>query len=751
MKQYFSGIRKSQSGWQRFGIKNIGVLLAAPFLASAMGGSMPLQAAEGMWLPSEQPSLVSNLPLKSVVRIGPCSGVFVSNQGLLLTNAHCIEDTMQLGSTLDSEKERVIREQGFLARDLAEELPAAPGFFASVTLNQEDVTEAMLSGVTSRLTPTQRHLRLTRNRNALLESCDQSGHIRCQVQEHQDGLQYLLIRERWYRDVRLVYVPPAAVASFGGDEANWQWPRFAADIAVLRVYTDAEGASADYHPDNLPLQPEEYAQVADSHLTFFDTVRVAGYPGVTQRVRTAAEMQWAFSEQTPAQLQYLKDFHHIIDTYTADNRNLRVQFQPVLFRLMNQITFLESQLYEYQRNGTQRDKEQQQVQLIDWLVDPEREPFFSQAWWTLKGQLATDREHLPQQLWWQFLRELSLPGAALLVHRYAYEQSLPADIRARGFQSRDLPNLLADLDNYANRLEPELEQQILTYLLLRYQQLPTQLRSPSVDQFFGLSEISTPDEIEARVAALYAEPELLNAELRKRWLTKSLREVQQSQEPWLAFANLTATERLAMDAREIESRGRLAYARPKLTLAQKEFDLTRGRTLPANANRTLRVSEGQVFGFKPDNNPNNYRIALTYLDVFHDHLEETQDDTIPQRFRQALTRHGQQCFMNQARGSVTVNYITSADGTAGSSGSPTFDTNGHLVGLVFDQMAESALSEWVFQRDRHRLIHVDARYLLWILGYYEEATELLTELGFRHQRRTGETSCRVKPLNYVAL
>lgn len=722
-----------------FGVMSL-MFLSAPSVAIA---------SEGMWLAKEQPELAKNLPLTAVARVGACSGVFVSEQGLLLTNAHCIEETMQLRS----DAQRTIREEGFLARTLAAELPAAPGFFASITLSQDDVTEAMLQGITATMTPRQRHLRLTRNRNALLRSCDQQAKVTCQVQSHQDGLQHLFVREKQLRDVRLVYVPPTAVAMYGGDAANWQWPRFAADIAVMRVYQAPNGDMADYAENNIPYQPLSYAKVADSHLTFFDPVRVAGYPGVTQRFRTAAEMQWAFSEQYPALLNYLKNFVRIIEKYAENDSQRRVRLQPTLFRLENQISNLEAQREEYQLHGMQQKSEENQERLLTWLASPELQEKYTGAWWALQQQLQEDRKRLPQQLWWAFLQELSLPGAALLVHRYAYEQSMPEDIRTRGFQSRDLHILRAQLENYANRMDVELEQEMLVYLLHRYLALPSDLQSATVRSFFGLEQNHSVEHqnndanIRARVAQLYQSPALLNEERRQQWFGQSLARIESSADVWLQFATQTAAERLAMDAFEVESRGRIAFARPSLTAAQREYDQAQGRALPANANRTLRISEGQVLGYKPDDNPNNYRIGLTYLDVFNDHLNEIKDTSLPSSFRTALKKHAKRCFMNQARGSVPVNYISTADGTLGSSGSPTFDQQGHLVGLVFDLMAESTMSDWIYERDRHRLIHVDIRYLLWILGYYEGARELLAELGFSDSAIGRSRSCRIRPLN----
>ncbi|RTE86547.1 MULTISPECIES: S46 family peptidase [Gammaproteobacteria] len=721
-------------------------LVWGSLLLASVAFTKQVAASEGLWLPSEQPDLSNNLPTQAVVKIGTCSGVLVSSQGLLLTNAHCIEDTLEVSSDVESE----IKASGFIAQSQDQELVSAPGLFASITLEQSDVTEAMSVGVTADMTPRERFLKITRNRNQLITECENEATIKCQVQSHQDGLSYLLIKEREYRDVRLVYVPPVSLTMHGGEDMNWQWPRFSADIAILRVYTDTEGKAADYSEENIPLEPPQYAEVGDSHLTFFDTVRVAGFPGQTQRLRTASEVQWNFTENYPALLSYLHDFEAMVEAQMETSERARIRFQPVYFQLSNHITFIESQIEYYQRFGVQRLSENRQGQLLQWLSAPEREPMFREAWWTVQEQLQSDRTWLEQDLWWNFLNRLSLPGAALLVHRYAYEQTLPADIRSRGFQQRDLPALQARLDQYAHRLWPEFEQRLMVYLMNRYLELPEAQQIASVNDFFGIDENTTEESLQNRIEELYAAPGLLEDEVREAWLGKSLNEVQQSDDPWLQFATQTSRARLQMDSREIERRGRMAYARPMLMNAQLELEGTYGRQVPANANRTLRVSEGQVLGYNPSPNkdPNEYKLALTYLDVFRDHIQENNETNVPEQFVGMMRRHNNECFINFERESVPVNFISTADSTPGSSGSPTFDQEGRLIGLVYDLMEESTISDWHYSREHHRTIHVDIRYVLWILGYYEGADTILRELGFSHQGDAETPSCRLTALNF---
>src|SRR5213079_1061985 len=97
-------------------------------------------ADEGMWMPQQLPQVARQLeaaglklapsslakltefPMDAIVSLGGCSASFVSPQGLIATNHHCVYNSVAVNST----PERDLLANGFLARTLSEELPAAP-------------------------------------------------------------------------------------------------------------------------------------------------------------------------------------------------------------------------------------------------------------------------------------------------------------------------------------------------------------------------------------------------------------------------------------------------------------------------------------------------------------------------------------------------------------------------------------------------------------------------------------------------
>ena len=82
----------------------------------------------------------------------------------------------------------------------------------------------------------------------------------------------------------------------------------------------------------------------------------------------------------------------------------------------------------------------------------------------------------------------------------------------------------------------------------------------------------------------------------------------------------------------------------------------------------------------------------------------------------------------RAIGSVPVNFLSDLDSTGGNSGSATLNSRAELVGLLFDGTFESVNSDWYFDPRTTRTIHVDTRYMLWVMDKVDGAQALIEEM-----------------------
>src|SRR5690606_30792308 len=87
----------------------------------------------------------------ALVRVGGCTGSFVSPNGLVITNHHCAFSAVQLASTPTHN----YLENGFVARSHEQEIEAQ-GLTIRITESYEDVSDKILSAVAQVKDPIER-------------------------------------------------------------------------------------------------------------------------------------------------------------------------------------------------------------------------------------------------------------------------------------------------------------------------------------------------------------------------------------------------------------------------------------------------------------------------------------------------------------------------------------------------------------------------------------------------------------------
>src|SRR5258708_1081223 len=125
-----------------------------------------LLAEEGMWMPQQIPEMAAKLralgfkgdpkvfadlsgqPMGAIVSLGGCTASFVSPDGLIVTNHHCVTGGLQFNST----PTRNLLKDGYLAKTRGEELPNGPGSRVFVTASVTDITSAIAGNIDAKAT-----------------------------------------------------------------------------------------------------------------------------------------------------------------------------------------------------------------------------------------------------------------------------------------------------------------------------------------------------------------------------------------------------------------------------------------------------------------------------------------------------------------------------------------------------------------------------------------------------------------------
>jgi Peptidase S46 len=230
-----------------------------------------MRAAYG-WAPDQ--AWLDKVRSAAVRLTGGCSASFVSADGLILTNHHCVANCAEQNSTAGNN----ILKTGFVAAIRERERKCA-GQQAEVVTSIRDVTADVKGAVGSATGETAVKARRAAMARIETAGCPDKANARCQVVTLYGGGQYKLYTFHKYSDVRLVWAPEAQAAQFGGDPDNFNFPRYALDASFLRAYENGKPAATPSHLTWLGRAP------VDGEATF-----VVGNPGSTQRLYTSDQL-----------------------------------------------------------------------------------------------------------------------------------------------------------------------------------------------------------------------------------------------------------------------------------------------------------------------------------------------------------------------------------------------------------------------------------------------------------------------------
>ncbi|HVL42652.1 MAG TPA: S46 family peptidase, partial [Brevundimonas sp.] len=315
-------------------LRSLRAAVSATASLAAVAGFMAVMAApssaradEGMWT-------FDNFPIQTVndkygtridqawldrvrnaaVRIQGCSASFVSDEGLILTNWHCVVGCSQ---ELSSPEQDYVK-NGFLTRNREEE-KRCPGQTAEVLVDIVDVTDRVLAAGAGLEGAAFNEARTAETNKIQTEACAGDAKFNCQVISFYRGGRYAMYKFRRYDDVRLVFAPENQAAFFGGDPDNFNFPRYALDAGFLRAYENGQPVESPNFLKWNPNPPKE------GDVTF-----VAGNPGSTSRLLTMSQLERLRDQQLPVTLIQNSELRgRLLEYSLTGDEAKRLSFDPI--------------------------------------------------------------------------------------------------------------------------------------------------------------------------------------------------------------------------------------------------------------------------------------------------------------------------------------------------------------------------------------------------------------------------------------
>lgn len=701
----------------------------------------PSIADEGMWQPHQLPALenvlkekgleidpkniskLTEFPMNAVVSLGGCTASFVSPKGLVLTNHHCAYGSIQFNSTAENN----LLDKGFLAKSFNEELKAAPGSRVFVTEEVVNVTGKVNKGIADTLTGAARYQAVEDNRKALVAECEQDKSYRCTVSSFHGGLEYYLIKALAIRDVRLVHAPAKSVGKYGGDIDNWMWPRHTGDYGFYRAYVGKDGKPADYSEDNVPYVPKSFLKVSAKGVADNDFVMVTGYPGRTNRYRLAEEVRHAFGKSYPKAKMYREEFIDIIKEVAPEGSDARVKYESTIAGLANYAKNYGSMLNSYGRSDFQDRKDQLEKDLTAWInADKKRMAKYGESLSALNALIQKEQATWLRDMTLGYAGRTNMMTAAKRLYRLAHEKQKPDAERERGYQERDMKRFEQSMKRITRRYDAEVEQAVLQHFFTIYAGLDASMHVKSIDNFLGTSKVNE-KKLAKKLSKMFKKTELNDEQTRLDWMNASVEDFKKSKDPFIKLAVATFKDDMKLEKEQKALTGEFQTLRPKYMEAIIAYNQSIGKPVYADANSTLRVTYGNVKGYSPKDG--NFMVPFTTLRGLEQKETGEWPFNSPEKLLNLVKKEQHGEYHYDAVDSVPVNFLSTVDTTGGNSGSPTLNGKAELVGLLFDGVFESVIGDWDFDDNLNRSIHVDSRYMLWVMEHVDNADNLLKEMA----------------------
>ncbi|HEY6625682.1 MAG TPA: S46 family peptidase, partial [Ignavibacteriaceae bacterium] len=633
---------------------------------------------------------------KSALKFGNgCSASFISEDGLIMTNHHCIRGLLRDLST----DEMDLLKYKFYAENQEDELKI-PRLFVSQLMMIEDVTAEIQSAMNEVVSDSAKVVMKNQKIEEIKERhSKQNTELSYNVVSLYYGGKYSLYGYKRYNDIRLVFAPELIVSKLGGDYDNFTYPRYGFDCAFLRAYEDGKPIKTDY-----------YFTWSTESIYEDQPVFVVGNPGSTNRLYTLAQLEflrdYRFGLQTPMRKDLYAIYKELVEQTNAEDMKL----VATLFNVGNGLKVFDA-TYQSLKDpffiARKKDFERKFKEAVQ--SDPELNRTYGNIW----NKIALNRKEASiyaKEIYALTISSTYSPKYLFIARdlvKLAEQLKLAEEKREAAYKNDKLDSLVENL--FPAVFDKNLEDK---KLLLQQNVLMNNLASDS-----QLLKIMTDGNTGTEaVTNLLAKSKIITEE-DIIFLAKSGADaILKSDDPFINFV-LSSRERLA----EMETKNKTLEDADIINnqLLGEALYKVYGNTIPPDATGTLRISDGVIKGFDYNGT------RAPYKTTFYGSLDRYYSSD--KKFPFNLPDYWQN-LPEEFDLSMPINFVNTCDIIGGNSGSPVINTEAEVVGLAFDGNMESHSGRYIYTTEANRTVSVSAEGMIEAIRDLYKAEKLSSEI-----------------------
>jgi len=623
-----------------------------------------------------------------------CSSGFVSQDGLLITNHHCIDFILE---NFQDEGEDISK-SGFCAKTFEEER-RVKDLFVDQLVEIKDVTDEVLNASAKGKTDEEMIKLKNEKISEIIKEHSENSDLIYDVTKLYKGGRYSLYGVKRYNDVRAVLAVERIIGLYGGDYDNYTYPRYNADFAILRVYEDGK-----------PLKTDNYFPFKTTGPGPNDILFGIGNPGTTNRLRTLSQLLFYRDYYLINNLFFLKGIKRIYEELIVEHPEKKNKYIGDVFGTLNVIKRWSGHYKSLaDEKLISRKKEFEQNFKKEVFKSASLREKYGHVW----DAISVGRDELAKV--YNEVEALDIrSGASATYFAIAYrlvtlaeQKLLPESERSDAYNKNNIDTTIDKI--YPKKIDADFEDKFFAHQL-DYISFLLGKDHPLYKKIFNGK---TPNEV---AKDWLNETKIYDRDFVLKLATGDPKEIINSSDPVIKY--LTENREHLKSVKKIKT---TIFGTENLLNDQLGVALYKvyGSSIPPDATFTLRITDGQLKSY--EYNGTRAPMFTTFYglyDRYYSHQKEFPWD-IPESWK------------NPAPGfnySAQYNLTTTCDIAGGNSGSPLINAEGQYVGVLFDGNIESLANSFIYNPEAGRSLAVSSQGIFEIVKNIYQLDRIVREL-----------------------